>query len=140
MRTIIDAPPAVVWADIRDIASHVEWMSDAASITFTSPSSTGVGTTFDCRTKVGPLRLTDAMEVTQWRERRTMGIRHAGLVRGEGRFTLRRARGRRTTFTWTEQLRYPWWMGGPIGGLVIDRVLAQIWRRNLRNLAARFAR
>lgn len=139
VRTVIDAPPAVVWADVRDIASHVEWMTDAASIAFTSPSTEGVGTTFDCVTKVGPLRLTDRMEVTQWRERRAMGIRHVGLVRGEGRFTLRRARGGRTTFTWTEQLRYPWWMGGPIGALVIDRVLALIWRRNLRALAARFA-
>lgn len=99
VRTVINAPPAVVWADVRDIGSHVEWMTDAASITFTSPSTSGVGTTFDCVTKVGPLRLTDRMEVTQWRERRTMGIRHVGLVRGEGRFTLRRARGGRTTFT-----------------------------------------
>ncbi len=137
--TVIDAPPRVVWADVRTIASHVEWMADAEAITFTSAAEEGVGTTFDCRTRVGPLHLTDRMEVTQWRERRSMGIRHVGLVTGEGRFTLRRARGGRTRFTWTEQLRYPWWMGGPIGGLVIDRVLALIWRGNLRRLASRFS-
>lgn len=139
VRTVIDAPPAVVWEDVRHLSSHVEWMADAESITFTSDQDEGVGTTFDCRTRVGPLRLTDRMEVTEWRDRRRMGIRHVGLVTGEGRFTLRRVRGGRTRFTWTEQLRYPWWMGGPVGGVVIDQVLRLIWRRNLRRLAARFA-
>ena len=34
--TVIDAPPAEVWAGVEDIATHVEWMADAESITFTS--------------------------------------------------------------------------------------------------------
>jgi hypothetical protein len=63
-----------------------------------------------------------------------MGIRHVGLVTGSGRFTLRRARGGRTRFTWEEKLRFPWWMGGPLGGALGARVLRRIWRRNLRNL------
>jgi hypothetical protein len=32
-------------------------------------------------------------------------------------------------------LKFPWWFGGPIGSLVIGRlVLRKIWTRNLRNL------
>ncbi len=135
---VIDAPRRAVWADVRDLASHVQWMADAEEITFTSRSCSGVGTTFDCLTKVGPFSLRDRMEVVHWNEGRAIGIRHVGLVTGEGRFTLRRARDGRTRFTWTERLRYPWWMGGPIGGIVADRVLAHLWRGNLRRLAARF--
>jgi hypothetical protein len=132
--TTIDAPPKSVWASIRDIGSHVGWMEDAVAIRFTSDWRDGVGTTFECDTRVGPFRLTDLMEVTEWDERSRMGIRHVGLVTGSGRFTLRRARGGRTRFTWEERLRFPWWMGGPLGGAVGAPLLRRIWRRNLRNL------
>lgn len=132
--TIIDAPPSRVWAAVRDIGSHVGWMSDAVGIRFTSDTREGTGTTFECDTKVGPFRLVDRMEVTDWVEGQAMGIRHVGLVRGTGRFTLRQARRGRTRFTWDERLVFPWWMGGPVGGVVAVPVLRWIWRRNLANL------
>lgn len=132
--TTIDAPPKSVWASIRDIASHVGWMEDAVAIRFTSDARDKVGTTFECDTRVGPFRLTDLMEVTEWDERKRVGIRHVGLVTGTGRFTLRKARGNRTCFTWEERLRFPWWMGGPLGGTLAAPLLKRIWRRNLRNL------
>ena len=138
--TIIDAPPRVVWASVRDIGSHVGWMADAEAIRFTSRRRTGVGTTFECDTRVGPLTLTDVMEVTSWVERREMGVRHTGVVTGTGRFTLRRARGGRTRFTWEERLVFPWWLGGRVGGVVGARVLKQIWKGNLRRLGAGFTR
>jgi hypothetical protein len=93
-----------------------------------------VGTTFDCDTKVGPLRLVDQMEITKWRPRKAMGVRHVGLVKGSGVFTLKGIRGGRTRFIWKERLRFPWWMGGPFGGLVGGPILRLIWKRNLRNL------
>lgn len=135
---MIDASPKQVWADVEDISTHVEWMADAVAIRFTTDSTQGVGTAFECDTKVGPLRLTDHMEVTEWQPRKAMGIRHVGLVTGEGRFTLTEARRGRTRFEWRERLRFPWWMGGPIGGLVGGRILARIWKGNLHRLAARF--
>ncbi len=137
--TTIDASPSQVWDDVKDIASHVGWMEDAVAIRFTSSKHAGVGTSFDCDTKVGPLRLTDKMEVTEWKPRKVMGIRHVGLVTGSGRFTLRRRRGGRTRFTWTERLVFPWWMGGPLGAEIGGIVLRLVWKRNLRNLARRFA-
>ena len=137
--TDIDASPAEVWADVQHIDRHVEWMHDAESITFTSPMTAGVGTTFDCATKVGPLRLTDRMEITEWEPEAVMGVRHVGLVAGSGRFTLTETTGGGTHFAWEEDLRFPWWMGGPVGALVGGRILKLIWRRNLRLLAARFA-
>lgn len=134
---IIDASPERVWATVRDIASHVTWMDDAEAIRYTSPGHEGVGTTFDCHTRVGPFRLTDRMEVTEWSEGSAMGIRHVGLVEGTGLFTLRSARRGRTRFTWDERLRFPWWMGGGPGSVVAAPVLRRIWRRNLANLKRR---
>ena len=136
MRTTIDARPEVVWADVSDLASHVEWMADAVRIDFTSPTTSGIGTTFDCETRIGPFRLTDRMEVTSWEEGRSIGVRHVGLVTGEGTFRLRRKRGGRTRFVWREELRFPWWMGGRIGATIGRPVLTRVWRGNLRRLKA----
>lgn len=135
---VIDATPAQVWADIEDISSHVEWMSEAVDIRFLSRRRAGVGTRFECDTRVGPIRLTDVMEITRWEPARVMGVRHVGVVTGVGEFRLRLARRSRTRFTWAERLRFPWWLGGPAGAVVGARVLAMVWRRNLRRLAARF--
>ncbi len=137
---MIDAPPGQVWRDVRDIGSHVAWMDDAVSIRFTSGSTTGVGTTFECATKVGPFRLQDRMEVTEWTEGRAMGIRHTGLVTGTGRFSLRRTPRGRTRFTWEERLAFPWWLGGPAGSVVAGPVLRRVWKRNLANLKRRLER
>jgi hypothetical protein len=124
------APPAMVWDDLADLSSHVEWMADAESITFTSDRRAGVGTSFDCVTRVGPIRLTDHMVITEWAPTRAMGVRHDGLVTGVGRFRLRAAGRGRTRFTWQEQLDVPWWLGGPLAAPVLHLV----WRRNLRRL------
>src|SRR5947208_11798430 len=86
--TTIDAAPDVVWAQVCDIGSHVRWMEDAVAIRFTSRERAGVGAAFDCDTKLGPLRLTDRMVVTEWDPPRALGIRHTGVVTGTGRFVL----------------------------------------------------
>ena len=134
--TIIEATPERVWDEVRVIERHTDWMADAAAIRFTSRRRAGVGTTFDCLTKVGPFRLTDKMEITEWREGKVMGVRHVGLVTGSGRFTLTKVRGGRARFTWDERLTFPWWMGGPVGAVVGGRVLRRIWKRNLAVLKA----
>jgi hypothetical protein len=126
----IDAPPDAVWRAIEPIERHVEWMADAERITFTTTQLRGVGTSFDCLTRVGPFRVVDRMTVTEWVPGRSMGIEHRGLVTGRGRFTIRPSPGRQTRFTWVEDLRFPWWTGG----LVAAPVLRAIWRRNLRRL------
>lgn len=136
----IAASPAVVWADVRHIPSHVTWMVDAEEIRMTSGRTEGVGTTFDCDTKVGPLRLTDHMEITEWEDERVMGVRHVGVVTGVGKFTLRGQPGpggETTRFTWEEDLTFPWWLGAGPGEAVGGPVLRGVWRRNLRQLRAR---
>ncbi len=96
-----EASPAEVWQVLEPIESHVDWMADAELIRFVGEQTRGVGTRFECVTRVGPIRLTDRMEITEWEPERAMGVRHDGLVTGTGRFTLEPLDdGRRTRFTW----------------------------------------
>ena len=133
----IDAPTDRVWEVVEPVERHVDWMADAVAIRFTGEQTRGIGTTFECDTKVGPITLVDKMEITDWEPGERMGVRHSGVVTGSGHFTLEPIDlGRRTRFTWTEELVFPWWLGGPLGALVGGRVvMGAIWRRNLRTLA-----
>jgi hypothetical protein len=132
----IDAPVARVWDVVEPVERHVDWMHDAVAIRFQGDQTRGVGTRFWCDTKVGPIKLVDEMEITEWRPGEAMGVRHVGIVTGTGVFTLTPIDlDRRTRFTWTEELRFPWWLGGPVGAFVGGKVVMQaIWRRNLREL------
>jgi hypothetical protein len=76
------------------------------------------------------------MEITEWVPGKAMGVRHEGVVTGTGQFTLEPIDlDRRTRFTWSEELFFPWWLGGPIGAFIGGKlVMKAIWRRNLRDL------
>lgn len=143
----LDASPAAVWRVVEPIEHHVDWMADAVAIRFESEQTRGVGTSFLCDTKIGPIKLTDRMEITEWvpavdpGEGRTavdgrMGVRHTGVVTGSGVFTITPlAAGSRSRFTWSEDLDFPWFLGGRLGEIVGGRlVLRPIWKRNLRAL------
>jgi len=135
---VIPASPDRVWEYLRRISSHVEWMTDAVAIRFSSEQTEGVGTAFETDTKVGPLRLTDKMLITEWEPQQAMGIRHTGVVTGTGRFTLSPSSATGTRFTWEEDLHFPVWMGGALGGVAGAPVLKRIWQRNLANLSRHF--
>ena len=135
---VIDASPAQVWRVVEHVDDHVEWMHDAVAIRFQTNNHRGVGTSFLCDTKVGPIKLVDKMEISEWAPGAAMGVHHVGLITGTGRFTLTPIDlGRRTRFGWDEWLTFPWWLGGRVGALVAGRlVLRPIWTRNLRSLKA----
>ena len=135
--TVIERTPAEVWADVRDISSHVTWMQDAAEIRFVSDQREGLGVTFECDTKIGPFSLTDVMEITSWEDERRMGVRHVGLVEGTGEFTLTSHDAGTTEFRWEEDLTFPWYFGGPVGAFCARPVLRWVWKRNLTRLKAR---
>lgn len=131
--TFIRAPRRRVWRAVKDIPSHTQWMRDARAIRITSRRRSGVGTSFECDTRVGPLALTDVLEVTEWKRGRVMGIRHVGRITGGGRFLLRRRRGG-TLFVWDEWLEFPWWLGGRLAAAVSALLLRRIWQGNLARL------
>lgn len=141
----LEATPGEVWHVVEPIERHVDWMADAVSIRFQTDQTRGVGTEFLCDTKVGPIRLTDRMEITEWTpavdaddttgaQIGRMGVRHTGIVTGSGVFTIEPV-GTRTRFTWSENLEFPWYLGGRLGEIVGGKlVLGRIWRRNLEAL------
>lgn len=132
---VIEAPVSKVWQIVEPIERHVDWMADAVAIRFKSTQTRGTGTEFFCDTKVGPIKLVDQMTITSWEPNARMGVMHTGMVTGTGEFTLAEQGPNTTLFTWTEELRFPWWLGGPIGAFVGGKVvMAAIWRRNLKAL------
>lgn len=133
------ATPDDVWRAVEDISTHVEWMRDAVEITFLTDQHQGVGATFACLTKVGPLRNHDVLRVTEWQPGAVLGIEHTGAVKGTARFTLTPADSG-TRFCWEEVLRFPWWMGGVAGEQAAKPVLGHVWRGNLRRLKAKVER
>jgi hypothetical protein len=132
----ISARPDDVWQVVERLEDHVAWMHDAVAIRFQTDQHRGVGTTFLCDTKIGPIKLVDHMEIIEWTAPSTIGVRHLGVVTGTGRFTLTPIDlGRRTRFGWKESLKFPWWLGGRLGALFGGRaVLRPMWKRNLRSL------
>ena len=134
--TTVAASPRQVWAHIADVRAHGEWMRDAEAIRLIGGTANRVGATYEVDTRVGPIRLLDVVEVTEWDEAKAMGVRHVGVVRGTGRFTLEERDGG-TRFVWDEELKFRWWMGGPLGALVGGLLLKQVWKRNLRTLKRR---
>ena len=130
----LNATPEHVWNIVEPVENHVDWMADAVAIRFVNKQRRGVGTSFLCDTKVGPIKLTDKMEITEWIPQQVMGVRHVGVVTGTGKFTLAPHLGG-TKFTWAEELNFPWWLGGKLGELVGAKlVMGMIWKRNLREL------
>ena len=132
----IDRTPTQVWSYLRDISSHVDWMADATEIRFTSEQTEGVGTSFECDTKIGPVKLTDVMTITSWVDEAEMGVRHEGVVTGVGEFHLSETSSGGSRFSWREDLSFPLWLGGPIGEVVAKPILTAVWKRNLKKLKA----
>ncbi len=127
-----------VWNDVAQLETHVDWMADAESIEFQTEHRTGNGVVMRVLTKVGPIRTADIIRVVSWDPPHSIGVIHEGLVTGRGEFRLDTIDDG-TRFTWEEQLRLPWFLGGPLGSVVARPILAWVWRRNLRRLAKRFA-
>jgi uncharacterized protein YndB with AHSA1/START domain len=133
---LFDAPIERVWAELSDLGSHPEWMSDAGSVEFLTESRDGVGTLMRASTEVGPIRLADTMRVTEWVEQRRIAVEHVGPVTGTGSFEIRNTNAG-TELRWREILIFPWWLGGPIGAAVARPILSRIWAGNLERLRAR---
>jgi len=135
--TTIPLPVSAVWDELRHIDRHVEWMNDAVALTFVTDQREGEGTSFHCKTKIGPFITNDVMTITRWESETAMGVEHKGLIKGEGVFFLH-GTDDQTTLVWQEALRFPWYLGGPLAAFVAAPILRFIWRRNLANFRARF--
>ncbi len=132
----IQAPLDFVWARLSDLPSHSEWMRDAAAISFLTEQRRGEGVRMQVPTRVRVFRTTDLMEIDEWTEGRRMGVRHLGRIGGWGRFDLS-DHPPRCRLTWTEHLRFPWYLGGVFVQWSSRPVLRRIFRANLARFQKR---
>ena len=131
---IIDRPLKEVWDEVKIMENHVNWMQDAAKIDFLSENEAGIDTKMKVLTKVGPFTLNDIITVTTWEEMNSIGVVHEGIVTGEGAFYLSKNDENSTKFQWIEDLKAPYYLGGPIAEFFGGFVLKLIWKKNLMNL------
>lgn len=129
----MDHPRVTVWEALADLGSHPTWMKDAESLVFTSDLIRGVGTEMAVKTVVGPFRTVDVMRVTGWEEGCSIDVEHSGLVQGSGRLEVQ-GDDDRSEVSWDEELRFPWWLGGPVTAIAARPALLRIWRGNLERL------
>ncbi len=132
----IPAPIERVWAELADLGSHAEWMADAAQVDFGGGPQAGPGARMKVATSIGPFRVTDSMTVVEWIEGSSIVVEHTGSVSGTGRFDLAPDPGG-TRLTWTEDLVFPWWLGGRLGAWVAAPIMKKVWRSSLGELSAR---
>ncbi|MFQ5966917.1 MAG: SRPBCC family protein [Acidimicrobiia bacterium] len=132
----IEAPPPRVWAELADFAGQSEWMSDVTSIEFATSQRSGLGTRMIVGSRVGPFRVQDLLEVIAWDEPNVLSVAHRGRVKGTGEFRLDDVGGA-TKVTWSEDLEFPWYMGGRLGIFAARPILLRIWRRSLALLTER---
>jgi hypothetical protein len=76
------------------------------------------------------------MDVVEWVEGQVIGVEHVGSVKGTGRFEIQSV-GTGTQLRWVETLRFPWWLGGPLGEWVARPILTRIWTGSLERLKER---
>ena len=133
---IVRRPRRQVFAHLARLESHTEWMGDAASIAFLSSQRRGVGVEMLVETRIGPLKSSDRMEITGWREGEMIGITHRGEVKGEGVMELSDYGAGWTLLRWTERLSLPARFGGPLGEAIAVPVLKLVFKADL----ARFAK
>jgi len=131
---IINKPLDTVWQEVKVMENHVNWMEDAVKIDILSENNSGIDTKMNVLTKVGPIKLTDIITVTEWKEKESIGVIHEGIVTGEGIFYLKALNESQTEFKWEETLKFPVYLGGAIGEFFGGYVLRYIWKKNLKNL------
>ena len=125
---IINKPLDAVWQEVKVMENHVNWMEDAVKIDILSENNSGIDTKMNVLTKVGPVKLTDIITVTEWKEKESIGVIHEGIVTGEGIFYLTALNESQTEFRWEETLKFPIYLGGVIGEFFGSYVLKYIWK------------
>ena len=132
--TVINKPLNVVWDEVKVMENHVNWMEDAVKIDILSDNNSGLHTKMNVLTKVGPISLNDIITVKEWKEKESIGVIHEGIVTGKGVFYLKKIDENKTKFKWVETLKFPFYLGGPVGEIFGGLILKLIWKKNLKNL------
>lgn len=131
----VDAPPELVWRAAMDWTRQGEWML-GTQVRVTEGDGVSVGSALVAVTGVGPVGVSDSMEIVEWEPPRRCVVRHTGrMVRGLGIFEVA-ARDGRSVFSWSEELTLPFGVIGRLGWPLVGPVM----RAGLDLSMRRFAR
>ena len=110
LRVAVDvaAPPDAVWHKITDWTGQGDWMLGTRVQPTRGGDGRRLGATLEAVTGVGPLGVTDPMEIVEWVPPRRCVVRHLGrVVRGEGVFEVLPLGADRARVCWSELLDLP---------------------------------
>ena len=135
--THVEAPRERVWEVLVDWERQSDWMVDARSVVVLSDHRTGRGVTVRCRTNIVGVEVLDDLEVTEWEEPTTLGMRHVGrILQGVGAFELTETP-YGTHVVWWEEAEAPLGIvGDAAAGAIVVPWVNRVFRRSL----ARFKR
>lgn len=129
----LDASPVEVWARLVDWEHLGDWMHEASEFRVTTPEREGVGVEAAARIRIAGITTEDAIRVTRWEPYEWLEIQHLGWVKGSGLMHCRpSATG--TYLWWRETLIPPWGLAGWVGLRLLQPVMGQVFRRDLRSL------
>jgi hypothetical protein len=112
----VAAPAEVVWRTVTDWASQGEWMLGTRVRPTGGGDGRRLGATLEAVTGIGPVAVTDRMEIVEWAPPRRCVVRHLGrVVRGEGVFEVLPLGPERARFRWSELLDLPLGRLGALG-------------------------
>lgn len=112
----VAAPAEVVWRTVTDWASQGEWMLGTRVRPIGDGDGRRLGATVEAVTGIGPVAVTDRMEIVEWAPPRRCVVRHLGrVVRGEGVFEVLPLGPERARFRWSERLDLPLGRLGALG-------------------------
>jgi hypothetical protein len=133
------ASRAVVWDVLTRWEEQPRWMLDAKEVHVTSPHREGLGVELRCPTNLLGFTVQDTMVVTGWEEGRLLEVTHTGrIITGKGAFELSDRPEGGTRIGWWEEVDPPLGVIGELGAQVfVLPIIRRIFRRSLRNLAAR---
>jgi hypothetical protein len=136
----VDAPAADVWAAVTDWAGQGEWMLGTTVAVDGPGDGRALGARLVATTGVGPLVVSDPMEVVEWDPPRRCVVRHLGsVVRGEGVFEVVELGPDRAQFAWTEALELPLGRLGALGWPLVRPAFRLGVRVSLERMARRVA-
>ena len=107
-RVTIEASVSQVWRELVNWESQGNWMA-LTKVTSSDKGAddSGIGTTIEAFTGVGPFGVLDKMKVTEWQPPTFCRVDHYGkIIKGIGEFELIEVGGK-TRFDWFEKIEAP---------------------------------
>lgn len=132
----VQAPAEDLWRTVTDWPGQGEWMLGTRVEVRSSGDGRYLGAALSAVTGIGPVGVTDTMEIVEWDPPRRCVVRHTGrVVRGEGVFEVVALGPERSRFLWSELLDLPLGAVGRAGWPLVRPAMRAGVEHSLRRMA-----